>query len=219
MPTSRDVARVTDFPLMLYDDATEFNQCISSWAEETPSTVVVARKLPHLGLEYYVPYVPSGVFGMFDKTFCPNWLTDTMGTPDPDIGPWCQGVEDGCGVIEKLSPSGSPTVSPHGACVNSADFNCSEFLEGSKKPGKKCGKIIKRKGGKMVKELCPEICKVHLCTCVDSVKEFLIKGRGDKGYSCAKLRGKKKCKEKTTLGFAVKAICPNKCKNTENCIK
>merc|ERR1719464_1335021 len=52
--------------------ATDFNQCLSSWAQKTSPTV--------------------DTFNMFQSTACPNGNN----TPDPTSGPWCQGANEGC---------------------------------------------------------------------------------------------------------------------------
>lgn len=154
---------------------------------------------------------------MLVKTSCPNWWTDLKGSPDPDIGPWCQGVKDGC-VIGTLPPTASPEP-----CTNSDEFVCSSVLENpNKQRAKLCDSFLRVKNGKRikVKNLCPENCVAeNLCTCVDEAKKFTIKGKKGKEFTCAKLKkNSKNCKKKIESGFKVQAVCPNKCNHVKNCI-
>merc|ERR1712176_714933 len=157
------------------------NQCLSSWAGKTPSNVDTRQ--------------------MLRDTSC----STKVGSPNPSVGPWCQGVKDGCTV--------SPTA-PQNACMDSTEFNCAKFLKSPKKRGKKCGKI---KNGEKVRNLCPKTCKRFLCNCVDEVNKFVIKGKKGKKFTCAELNTKY-CKKKNKNGFTVQSICPNKCDNRKNCL-
>merc|ERR1740138_481589 len=182
-----NVASVTDMAFM-FNNAYNFNQCLSSWAEKTPATVIT--------------------YEMFSYTLCPHQEE----IPDPNLGPWCQGVNDGC-IVGTLPPTASRKT-----CINSDEINCAKFLKNRKQRGKKCAKV---KNGEKVKNLCPQICKKFLCTCVDNVNKFTIKGKKDKKFTCTKLKNKKKnCKKKSGTGFSVRSICPNKMKNKKkNCKK
>merc|ERR1711865_784443 len=127
-----------------------------------------------------------------------------------------------------LSPTASvkntPTAAPlPEACVNNVAFNCSKHSVGFTK--KKCFRRIQKKWGvgKRFKDVCPEMCKPHLCTCVDRVGKFSIKHE-DGERTCKDLIGmeppdlKSICKKRTDIGFTVKSICPNQCGNTGNCV-
>jgi len=182
-----DVAEVSTMYDM-FNNAYSFNQCISSWAEKTTQEV--------------------NTIGMFYYTDCP--IQDYS---DPNNnGPWCQGVEDRCGVPE--------------ACFNSAEFDCSKHSVGLKK--RKCFKNIQNKwgSGKKFKDVCPLLCKPHLCTCVDSVESISIKDGGESEVTCDDINDmgaqsqerKSVCKKRTINGFTVKSVCPNACQNTRNCV-
>jgi len=56
----------------MFSYASNFNQCLSSWARKTPPTVFTDNML--LG------------------TQCPNGNN----SPDPTVGPWCRGVNENC---------------------------------------------------------------------------------------------------------------------------
>jgi len=75
------VASVTDM-LFMFQDATIFNQCLSTWADKTPPDV----------------YINS----IFEDSGCPD-----KSDPDPSVGPWCQDVDEQC-----LAPSATPSDFP-----------------------------------------------------------------------------------------------------------
>jgi len=163
------------------------------------------------------------VDGFAVKSICPNEcnnikncvISPTTTSEVPSVSP--SAITNEVPGFKASDAEPRQTPSSEQACVNSAEFDCSNYLKDSKNLGNKCG--IKKEG-KRVKDLCPKICKEHLCSCVDSVKEFTIKGEeGGKKFTCAKLIAETNCKERTEDGFAVKIICPNECNNTKQCVR
>ena len=87
-----DVSNVSEMRLM-FNDAFEFNQCLSSWASKTPTDV--------------------DLFNMLYRTSCPNT------EPVESVGPWCQGEDEQCLAPSDAitdpptsAPSASPTSAP-----------------------------------------------------------------------------------------------------------
>ena len=75
----------------MFFGASEFNQCLSTWAEKT--------------------YDYVNTFGMLVDTDCPNGIDN----PDATIGPWCQNYTQGCfapGFEPSQQPSDLPSSSP-----------------------------------------------------------------------------------------------------------
>jgi hypothetical protein len=56
----------------MFNEASNFNQCLSSWAYKTPDNVRTGDVLTN--------------------TNCPNGVD----TPDATVGPWCKGVDEQC---------------------------------------------------------------------------------------------------------------------------
>merc|ERR1711865_1216294 len=70
---------------MGFYDATDFNQCLSSWADKTPPDVNV--------------YFMFNYSGCLDKD------------PDPSVSPWCQGEDEQC-FAPSATPSDFPSLFP-----------------------------------------------------------------------------------------------------------
>jgi len=75
---------VTGMAFMFYE-ASDFNQCLSSWADKTPTNVNVRN--------------------IFFDSDCPNKY------PDPSVGPWCQGEDEQC-LAPSATPSDFPSFLP-----------------------------------------------------------------------------------------------------------
>jgi len=69
----------------MFEGATSFNQCLSTWAGKTPNNVDTAMMLTRSG--------------------CPS-----SNDPDPTTGPWCQNFNQGC-FAPGLEPSQVPSES------------------------------------------------------------------------------------------------------------
>jgi len=76
-----NVASVTDM-LFMFQDATIFNQCLSTWADKTPPDV--------------------NINSIFEDSGCPD-----KSDPDPSVGPWCQDEDEQC-----FAPSATPSDFP-----------------------------------------------------------------------------------------------------------
>ena len=66
----------------MFFKASDFNQCLSSWAGKALSDVDVGR--------------------IFEDSGCPD-----KSDPDPSVGPWCQGEDEQC-----FAPSATPSDFP-----------------------------------------------------------------------------------------------------------
>ena len=76
-----NVSKVEDMIGMFWY-APQFNQCLSTWADKTTGTVETKY--------------------MLNASGCPS-----QSDPDPNVGPWCQGIGEGC-----YAPTTSPTYYP-----------------------------------------------------------------------------------------------------------
>jgi len=69
----------------MFESASNFNQCLSTWADKTPPNV-------------------NGGF-MFYLSSCPDK------DPDPSVSPWCQGEDEQC-FAPSATPSDFPSLFP-----------------------------------------------------------------------------------------------------------
>merc|ERR1719321_2619630 len=97
----------------MFSRAYSFNQCLSSWAEKTPTFVKTYR--------------------MFYETSCPN----EDPSPNPNVGPWCQDTDNGgCCANNPLFEFTSTNKNGKEKVKGNCDFV-------AKKPKKRCSKTIK----------------------------------------------------------------------------
>jgi len=91
----------------------DFDQCLATWAEKTPTYV--------------------NTFKMFEYTMCP-YQPDN---PDDEVGPWCQGlVGQGCGAIAATDAPIAATDAPIAATEAPIVSSISRSSKSSKKTSK-----------------------------------------------------------------------------------
>jgi surface protein len=207
---SWNVSLVGSMASMFYK-AEAFNQCLSSWGDKTPDNV--------------------STLSMLAYTVCPN-----NADPDPEIGPWCQNINQGCVfVAPSSSPSTSPTASPTtstmpsnsptdivvplGICDDDLTFKfekrdiftgCKSFV--GQNARKKCGKFDLSNNNASVALSCPSYCLRFCPPCTDG--NGLIQLADGTEYSCKNILSKNKCGSQTLDNGdfnKAKFACPVSC--------
>ncbi|OEU17970.1 hypothetical protein FRACYDRAFT_238401 [Fragilariopsis cylindrus CCMP1102] len=127
---SWDVSQVVTMRLM-FSNAFDFNQCLSTWAGKTSDTV-------------------STTYMLF-ATDCPNGI----GSPNANIGPWCQNYTQGCiapGFKPLRQPSDLPSNKPTDVPTKpptTSPTDSPTTKSQKKKSIKKTKKQVKKKSKKM----------------------------------------------------------------------
>lgn len=134
---------------------------------------------------------------MLYDTACPDDGND--GTPNPKIGPWCQGTQEQCIVCENdpnFTKNGKKTCEIFLGALSAVQFN------------NQCKKNA-------MKKACPSFCR-PVCIKPDcaadaiSTKKFKI-GRGK--FNCAKIGRKNKC-DSTIKPYKKNILASAKCPTT-----
>merc|ERR1711971_852909 len=181
----------------------DFDQCLSTWAEKTPNDV--------------------DTYLMFDNTGCPG-----ESNPLPEVGPWCQTEAQYCGVTNDDECANNPNfyaIKP--SKPDKPPKNCEDFLKKDGKPLKgsklqdKCKKSVEttKLGEVKPKNECKGICDEE-CICRDD-PTFVTKD----GEDCDALfvgitepkKINKKCDEKVELESGgdkkkISKFCASYCK-------
>jgi len=111
----------------MFDRASDFNQCLSTWAEKTSDTVDTRF--------------------MLYSNDCPNGIE----SPNATIGPWCQNYTQGCfspGFEPSQQPSNFPSNKPTDVPTK-PPTNSPTTKSQKKKSTKKTKKQVKKKSKKM----------------------------------------------------------------------
>jgi len=231
-----NTAKVTTMESM-FENAEAFNQCISTWADETPSDVITTNMF----------VISNSAYS--DRDGCPI-QTD----PNPSVGPWCQPPDSESSTTCKEYtpiPTQSPTpFSPPRRTIpptaqgpecndqlksetrfqfrKNKRYNCEkleEFFEGKSDTLKKrtCKKTTTTAKGEeaTISTFCPRTCGICPDQCKDSRKKFLVterkmtKERNCKFYYRTVFGQKKACRANVELLNGKKRkmfiLCPKFC--------
>jgi len=143
----------------MFEGASSFNQCLSSWANKIPEN--------------------EDTYEMFSGSACPN-----QDDPSGFIGPWCQEL-DTCKPkgSDCEDESGDTKFKLGGVTHTCASLRLESFPTKNRSRQRKiCRKFVnvldtKRKRSR-ISELCPRTCKLCADQCVDSNKRFSIEYNG-----------------------------------------